>query len=61
MAHKDSGFRCLVCHWENGKLAPSCIRCERCRQWIRPEAMNDVCDPASPPALKPVADRLERI
>lgn len=48
MAHKDSGGRCLVCHYnEDDTDASQCIRCARCGEWIRPENMDDECEGAN--------------
>lgn len=43
MKHRDGGLRCLVAHWENGDMAQPCIRCEQCKQFIRPEKMDEEC------------------
>jgi hypothetical protein len=48
MSHTDSGFRCLVCHFDaNGNILPQCIICAKCNQSIRPENMNEDC-PGAP-------------
>mgnify|MGYP001567897516 FL=1 len=48
MSHEASDMRCLVGHWETGpdgkrKIGPSCIKCMKCRQYIRPKHMDDIC------------------
>jgi ribosomal protein L32 len=43
MAHKDSGIRCTVAHFEGSVPLPSCIQCKNCKEYIRPEDMNKNC------------------
>lgn len=42
-SHENSDWRCCVGHYEDGKLADSCIRCSVCLQWIRPQNMEEEC------------------
>lgn len=43
-SHKDSGERCCVAHFDKYfVLQEPCIRCLKCRQWIRPEDFNKEC------------------
>lgn len=44
MKHKNTGIQCLVLHYDtSGHLTSQCIMCENCKEFIRPENMNDEC------------------
>lgn len=42
--HKDSGEYCTVGHMDGkGNTLPECTWCNGCKQWIRPENMDEPC------------------
>lgn len=44
MKHKDSGWRCLVAHYDDeDNILPACIKCNNCGAYIRPEEMDNEC------------------
>ena len=43
--HKDSGWRCLVCHYDkDGNALPQCVKCSVCHKWISPDKMKEKCE-----------------
>jgi hypothetical protein len=40
LTHEDSGRRCAADH---GPLEEHCIKCWHCREWIRPNEINEPC------------------
>ncbi len=42
--HEDSGRYCTVGHMDGkGNTLPECTWCDECKQWIRPEDMDNEC------------------
>lgn len=43
MGHEDAGERCLLIHRDG---QGQCVKCKKCRQWIRPSEMGEDCPAA---------------
>jgi len=43
-SHEASGFECCVAHYDkDGNLVDSCKVCKYCKDYIRPENMDEEC------------------
>lgn len=65
MSHRDSGWRCLVAHyeggWENPRILPPCVKCADCAQFIRPEKMDEECPMVGAAQVETANDVMRRI